>query len=726
MEKINHWVFVVNSWGDNQGKQWSARDTYRTLFKDMVWGIGGKTPNKKYLKENDRVVFYQAGPGGQKFVGKGILKSSAKKFLRSSRLSDETINILKSWENYVEFKEVSEFDSPKDLRKTSEKLDFIVRKEVPFVYFQSGIRKISEKDYCSIDNTVSIKLDNEPNKKNRASRPQKSRIAILNKVSTPSPEVNRLQFRVVNASVKAFAESNSIEKLEKAFLSMVLVEYLGIDFYDADDAIVDGSYDGGIDAVYIDDSGNTRPTVHIFQSKYYSPENESRFNRRFEGAALGKMQGSINDYILAEVRDRSFQNMQLQNKLNDVSQLSNPRYQIVFCSNSDHPDFRAKEQFEEFLVRNDTGGEYFEVVYLHLQELSKLLAPEQKKEVDYNLQFSGGFIEYSSGDVKMLLGQVKAEDVGKLREEMGDVVFDRNVRGYLSRKNRINKEIQDAASGEDAPYFVFLNNGITISCRSFTHTPTDASPLLEIENLQIINGGQTTNSIHEIYKKGELETSTKVMVRVLETKKKDLLPKIILSTNNQTKVTSRDLRSNDVVQRLLEKEFRTYGYYYEARKNKYADVTQARGKRIDAEIAAQAYFAAKKKNPAPAKNNKSRLFNDYYEDIFNENTDGKELLACFLIYSEVRKLNKKYKNRYSFANDASFHTTALLFELGIKDVEDIGSKKFVSLYKKILEAEMEVVKERMEEDGDKYSHRSTFINPITIGRLTEVYHDKYK
>ncbi len=535
------------------------------------------------------------------------------------------------------------------------------------------------------------------------------------------------QFRMLRSAVKEHMNASEIYTSEnKAFLGLVISNYLNLDDYDAEDAIIDGSDDGGIDAIYIDTHSEDRPVIYLFQSKYYSPENEEKFNRNFEGGALTKMKEAFTDFIINGRRGKTYQNSRLQGKLDDITQVSrssNPRYEIVFCSNSDHPSSRAKEQFEDYIEELNEAGEFYNVKYLHLGEITKILTPEQKKKIDAKLKFIGKYIDHQSGDARIFIGQLEAVELAKIREQNGDSLFDKNVRGYLEKKNEINRKIQASASGKESKYFMYLNNGITISCEDITHNAPAEAPLVEVKSMQIVNGGQTTNSIYEVYKQGKLKPDTTILVRVLQIKKEDLLPKIILSTNNQTKVTSRDLRSNDEIQRILEKEIKGYGYFYEARSKKYKN--KPAQKRVDAIKAAQAYYATKFKNPAPAKNKKAKLFSDYYDEIFNDQeVSGRELLDAFLLHEKIRKVNRRYKEKYSFVNDASLHIASLMYEEGINYEEAINSEKFDQIYDDVLSAIEEVVSEKIKEEGDYYSHRATFIDTATIGRITEALKDK--
>ena len=65
-----------------------------------------------------------------------------------------------------------------------------------------------------------------------------------------------------------FFKKDEERNLSKAFLLLGVAAYLDIDIVEADQYITDGSADGGFDAVYIDESGDSELNVILFQSKY--------------------------------------------------------------------------------------------------------------------------------------------------------------------------------------------------------------------------------------------------------------------------------------------------------------------------------------------------------------------------------------------------------------------------------------------------------------------------
>lgn len=538
---------------------------------------------------------------------------------------------------------------------------------------------------------------------------------------------NALQLRTLAEIVSQYAQLYGLP-LHKAFLYFVIEQYLRqleLNSIDIEESIVDGSDDCGIDAIVIDEETELRPRVYFFQSKYY--QTEDAFEKQFEGNALDKIQSALNDFVLHGRINPEYQNSRLVDKLHSVRNLSsrNPVYTIVLCSNSQGPSNAARTRLEEFrdLTNRGSKDEYITVEYLHLDRIAEeLIAPPQQNKINLELQVSGRYLTEETGNARLFVGAIEAGDLAQLVHKHGDDLFERNVRGYLKQSNQVNKNIIKTATSDKSPYFVYMNNGLTITCDRFSHVPIQNSPRLEVTNAQIVNGQQTARSIYSAHLSQKLKTDVKVLVRIVETIDPKLLMEIVESTNSQTKVTSRDLHSNDEVQKLIERHLEAKGYFYESRKNKYRGKDTS--KRIDAEVAAQTYYAVFAEQPAVAKDKKKLLFGDKYEEIFHSKINPDEILYSFRLIKLVQKLNNEDRySSFTFLRDASLHIAALTHRFAqsqskLLNLEDIES--FRGTYEAVIKATQEHVHDRAAEEGDKYEHRRTFKDPETYGRIVEI------
>jgi hypothetical protein len=131
-------------------------------------------------------------------------------------------------------------------------------------------------------------------------------------------------------------------------------------------------------------------------------------------------------------------------------------------------------------------------------------------------------------------------------EEYGARLLELNVRSYLQAKGKINKGILETLVKEPNRFLAY-NNGITIVAEEIVFTP-DQNRIQAIRGLQIVNGGQTTASIHRAKRHHHADLShvyvqakiTKVPADQFE----EIVPEISRLSNTQNKVSEVDLRAH--------------------------------------------------------------------------------------------------------------------------------------------------------------------------------------
>jgi hypothetical protein len=154
---------------------------------------------------------------------------------------------------------------------------------------------------------------------------------------------------------------------------------------------------------------------------------------------------------------------------------------------------------------------------------------------------------------------------GTLREHL----FDWNVRDFQGAVT-VNRDIQTTLDSADAEDFWWLNNGVTILCSDVS---ISGDRIFTMENVQIVNGMQTSHSIHAAISRvgavAERDRDRSVLVRVFKTQDADTRDRIIRATNSQTKVPDASLHATEDIHRQLETYFQSKGWYYDRRKNYY-------------------------------------------------------------------------------------------------------------------------------------------------------------
>jgi hypothetical protein len=187
-----------------------------------------------------------------------------------------------------------------------------------------------------------------------------------------------------------------------------------------------------------------------------------------------------------------------------------------------------------------------------LESIARLILEAQQLRIDRQLQLvDDQYFERVDGNIRGLVATVQGIDLVRMITDPDDAsrplleIFQENARVYLTQKNKINKRIFESALSNSHTEFWYLNNGITITCDHFEYPPETRAPKLEMSNIQIVNGGQTSNALFEAFQQDpERCWNVLVLVRVYDTKRREISAKIAESTNSQTPIRSRDLRSN--------------------------------------------------------------------------------------------------------------------------------------------------------------------------------------
>lgn len=433
----------------------------------------------------------------------------------------------------------------------------------------------------------------------------------------------------------------------KALTAVAVSEIMEIDIDEAIDAITDGGHDRGADAIYIDDR-DAKNEIHIFQTKCVQEFIKSRNN--FPSAEIDKLITFINDLTGHDLEAFEGANDLLKVKISDALDiLKEATAQIIvhFVGNTapliDREMRRAKTAFArynavEFKMHDlDALSDFF---------LEKQ-APSLVREITVIDQ---NFFDRTDRNLRGIVCSVAALDIVAAIQSEDDPdtvetgIFDQNVRVYLKRRNRINKGIIESALDEHNHMFWYQNNGITMTCDKFEIGPSRRSPMIKLTNVQIVNGGQTSNCLFEAAKEDRSKVENVILlVRIIETSEEDVKLSIAETTNSQTPINARDLRSNDRQQRQLEQSFADIGYYYERKSGQHAEKLVAN--RIDALTAGQAYLALGIGLPETAKKDRGRVFGDLYDTVFPEDITVMNLLTSFKLVKLLTTRKKLVRNK---------------------------------------------------------------------------------
>lgn len=554
---------------------------------------------------------------------------------------------------------------------------------------------------------------------------------------------NLASFSVINQKVEKILTEESVENKGMAFIRLCLRTLLKLNDDEIEESITDGPMDGEVDAIYI-----SNRIIHLMTFKY--TDNFELSKRNYPENELDQFILTV-DSIISGSLDKKTINDAVWEKYKEILNLSSTgktEFVIYVISNKNYPVDHAKRKLENMV-------EKFRIIdkpqYLNQEDIVDMILENKYGKVNGQIRFiERQHFEKSTGNIRTIIGAVAATDLISLILDQNDgsiideKVFNENVRVYKP-DHRVNKAIIDSALNDDNYQFFYLNNGITILCDQAGYTPGTRSPLVSLKNFQIINGGQTSHSLFEAYKKAPKKLETiELLVRVCQINSEDpISQKISKTSNNQIPIGSRDLHSNDPIQNKLQEEFETLGYYYERKPNQYPE--QPQSKVLNNEVLGQLFMAYHLDMPSEAKNNKARVFSELYDYIFDENIiNASELLRLYKLYLpllERKKIiqSKKRKKELvdekdAFLSRATFHILngiKFLFEFDEKqiDAEDIPSKEkqrrkqelFDSKSDEYTERTMnlifEVVEMEMRVRGDVYTHDKFFKEITTNNKI---------
>lgn len=143
-----YFVFIVNDAQGTHGRM-PAREIYDQLMKLQGWGIGQRTPYRKDLRDGSRVVFYQAGQGGQRFIGTATIASELRSMSEARAVERRAVGIEPAKYD-LDLADIDIWKETKPVSDMVQRLEFISNKDYYGVHFQGGVKRISEADYYSI------------------------------------------------------------------------------------------------------------------------------------------------------------------------------------------------------------------------------------------------------------------------------------------------------------------------------------------------------------------------------------------------------------------------------------------------------------------------------------------------------------------------------------------------------------------------------------------------
>ena len=229
----------------------------------------------------------------------------------------------------------------------------------------------------------------------------------------------------------------------------------------------------------------------------------------------------------------------------------------------------TQDDLQEQIISKD--GSILNIYYWDLRKWDTLKRSRSKRvpiEIDFNTSaFSHFKIDFIKKTINSSLSQYlaifPADLIADLYERHGGRLLENNVRVFLSANRKANQAMRNTLKGRDRNVkintpldvlFFSFNNGLSVTADKIEFTNNKVS---KIHDFQIVNGGQTTATIHYSRKRDKKDDGTSVSlenvyvpVKITEIRKDknenygEIVGNISRAANTQSAIKSSDFYAN--------------------------------------------------------------------------------------------------------------------------------------------------------------------------------------
>jgi len=359
----------------------------------------------------------------------------------------------------------------------------------------------------------------------------------------------------VDASIDEFMKNakNEIEKGHHYLLwHLINVEEVLEDV--AENAIIDGAYDCGIDAYLVDVS---EKRIRLFQSKYGEAHSIGAIDKfikdveRFKKLEQSKIRRDELQYLWKHLHEK------------------NMKIELVYVTDNDIDGYES----DEVKVVDK------EQIYQTLWERIKKPAKGQKSSLRILK-----CLEHNNA----LCCIVSAFDYADFVERNEHYVFESNIRKHLGGKGSINKGITETLEKQSKKFFEW-NNGITITVDHYSLKNNQ----LNLEGAQIVNGAQTSKSILDRKKKTN-NLDAEISVTVIKTKDEEHQRNITKYRNSQNAIKGKDYVSLEDYHIAIHHMLERIGYFYEHQQGSWLNLSPSERAKFKGDEIYNKYLTDKK------------------------------------------------------------------------------------------------------------------------------------
>jgi hypothetical protein len=417
------------------------------------------------------------------------------------------------------------------------------------------------------------------------------------------------------------------------FVAWYLRNILFRDMNETRDDITDGSDDKQIDAIVIDDD---QSLVRVIQGKFIQ-------NGSVDAEPLREVLSAwvqIKDLA----RLQNIANPKLQRKLSELAAALDEDYEISFeliTTGALTPAaLHDLEAFQQELARLNETEDFDATIHVidgeELQRRYDYAIETDNPSINYTLKLVGSkYMFHEIAGTPVLIAAVPLKECIKLPGIKDGSLFQKNVRQSLGSSNAVNKGIRSTIVSDKQSDFFFFHNGVTALCNKMQLE----DDTLTMRGLSVVNGCQSLNTILSCSETVKKLDEAYILFRFYEIPQRDRADKISISTNSQSAVKARDLRSNDKRVLAIKKAFELKypSGFFITKRGQVAPPEKNKDQVVDLSNFAKNMIAWHSQRPNLSYG-ETKIFDKYFETLFkNKDYPPEGVLALNNWMNEVMK-----------------------------------------------------------------------------------------
>lgn len=408
------------------------------------------------------------------------------------------------------------------------------------------------------------------------------------------------------------------------FVAWYLRNIHNLDTFETKDCITDGAGDKQIDAVYID---NQACTIYIIQGKFYGGDTVGAEPLREVLSSWIQIQN------LAHLQDGANHNLQV--KISEIATALEDDYEVCFelimTSTLTDSAKHDLEVFQKNLSDNEAISANLIVVDNETLKFKYDEALNRSRPYinhEFNLEV-GKYMELTIDETKAVIVALPLRDCIKIPGIKDGSLFRKNVRQSLGTSNKVNKGIARTIRNNAGDFF-FLHNGITAICSQMSIH----EGILSVKELNVVNGCQSLSTIFSYSELAKKAANAYIMFRFYEISDAERADNISTSTNSQSAVKARDLRSNDKAVLALKKAYEQFypdGYFVTKRGEKVDNVRYNTAHIVNLTDLGKQLIAWHSQRPNLSYG-ETKIFDKYFDQLFRREYSPENVQALNVLF----------------------------------------------------------------------------------------------